>query len=111
MKFVARAPASDEMNDFHAFRVEASISVGIDDLPPPFHDAVFVKAREGLGYWEFLDLDTDLGRVLIGQPQRRQFCATIWCERDLASDQIRQVCDGLFRTRVQVMNPETGKIW
>lgn len=68
-------------------------------------------AREGLGYWDFVDLDTDRGRVLIGQPQGLRIAAALWCERDLSPKEIREFCEGLFQTKVRVMNPDTGEIW
>lgn len=111
MKAKARPRTAAETVDFGEFSVTASLSVRLDRLPPSLRGAVFVAAREGLGYWEFVDLDTDLGRLLIGQEQRRDFGAALWCEKKLTPDEVKHVCDGLFGTGVQVINPDTGEVW
>lgn len=110
MAIVARPRSVTAPLDFGVFRSEASLSVGIDDLPAALSGSVFAEPREGLGLWDFVDLDTGRGRIVIGQPESRTFQATIWCEMPLVPVDIKALCEGLFQARVLVMAPETGAV-
>jgi hypothetical protein len=110
MGVTKRPHSPNDPIDFGVFRVWASLAVSIDDLPTSLRRSVFVQARDGLGYWDFVDLTTDLGRAVIGQSKDRTFQATIWCEETLVLGEIKTLCEGVFQTGVQVMNPETGEV-
>lgn len=96
--------------DFRDYTVEASISRRLDDLPEDVARSRFSAEREGLGPWDFIGIETEAGKVLIGQARIAGHGAVVWCQNALSWRDIRSLMESIYGSEVLVMNPDTGAI-